>query len=125
MLFESPSDHPLTLGCSGEKLKIIANGTLAEDIGEGAKVYLQVKYGVITIIKQTADLCDNVKKIELECPLKKGDLDISQEVDIPAQVPPGKYTVLADVITADGNKVTCLTASVQFHRAGLTGVPGG
>lgn len=28
----------------------------------------------------------------------------------------GKYTVLADVFTKDSKKITCLTATVQFHR---------
>jgi len=28
----------------------------------------------------------------------------------------GTYTVLADVVTEEGDKVTCLTAKVTFHR---------
>jgi hypothetical protein len=28
----------------------------------------------------------------------------------------GRYTVLADVFTKDGEKITCLTATVAFHR---------
>lgn len=28
----------------------------------------------------------------------------------------GKYTVLADVYTKDGDKITCLKAQVQFTR---------
>lgn len=28
----------------------------------------------------------------------------------------GKYTVLADVFTKDNDKITCLTATIQFHR---------
>jgi hypothetical protein len=28
----------------------------------------------------------------------------------------GTYTVLADVYTEDGDKITCLTAKIAFHR---------
>lgn len=46
----------------GELLKIIANGTFHEDIEDGATVFLQVKYGLITLIKQEADLCAQLPK---------------------------------------------------------------
>ncbi|RMZ81464.1 hypothetical protein DV738_g2258, partial [Chaetothyriales sp. CBS 135597] len=95
----------------GEKLTIRASGTLAEDIEPGAKVFLQVKYGLITLIKQEADLCDNIGRIDLSCPLKKGPLVLTREVDIPKQVPPGKYTVHADVNTVDEEEVTCLEST--------------
>jgi hypothetical protein len=134
----------LTLSCSGKTLTITASGTLEEDVEEGAKVHLQVKFGLITLINQEADLCDQVKNVDLSCPLKKGDMTLTKEVDLPAQIPPvctrffglgartraqdcfygvstdkrwqGKYTVLADVYTKDGDKITCLTATVWFHR---------
>lgn len=28
----------------------------------------------------------------------------------------GQYTVLADVLTQNGDKITCLTAKIAFHR---------
>lgn len=87
-------------------------------------MHLQIKYGLITIIKQTADLCNTVEKVDLECPLKKGDAELTKEVSLPAQIPPGKYTVLADVFTKDDRKITCLTATVEFHKAGLEGMLG-
>lgn len=73
---------------SGKTLSITASGTLNEDIEEGAKVHLQVKFGLITLINQEADLCDQVKNVELECPLKKGDLALTKEVELPKQIPP-------------------------------------
>jgi hypothetical protein len=85
-------------------------------------VHLQVKYGLITIIKQTADLCNTVKEVDLECPIKKGDMTLTKEVELPKQIPPGKYTVLADVLTKDEKKITCLTATVEFSRSGAVNV---
>ncbi|ETI22652.1 hypothetical protein G647_06728 [Cladophialophora carrionii CBS 160.54] len=100
----------------GQKLTITGNGTFSKDIDPGATVFLQVKYGLITLIKQEADLCDNLPKIDITCPLKEGLFTLKKEVDIPKQVPPGKYTVLADVNTVDKEKVTCMESTVFFSR---------
>ncbi|KAK7509519.1 ML domain-containing protein [Phyllosticta citriasiana] len=101
---------------AGKKLAINAKGTLAQKVEEGAKVNLQVKYGLITLIRQTAELCDYVKEVDLECPLDKGALKLYKEVDLPKEIPPGKYSVIADVVTKDEEPITCLTATVVFSR---------
>jgi len=101
---------------AGKGLSISAKGNLTEKVEDGAKIHLQVKYGLITLINQEADLCEQVGQVDLECPLEPGELVLTKDVDLPAQIPPGKYTVLADVFTKDGDKITCLTATVLFHR---------
>jgi len=103
---------------AGTTLTVTASGVFTEDVEEGAKVHLQVKYGLITIIRQTADLCDTVKNVDLECPLEKGKMTLSKDVELPKEIPPGKYTVFADVVTKDEKKITCLTATVTFTRGG-------
>lgn len=110
--------HPLTLTFSGKTLTITAKGTLNTTVKDGAYINLQVKYGLITIIKQTADLCDTVKKADLKCPIDDGETKITKEVDLPKQIPPGKYSVIADAYTKDDEKITCLTATVEFKRGG-------
>ncbi|KAF2098567.1 hypothetical protein NA57DRAFT_75807 [Rhizodiscina lignyota] len=101
---------------AGQKLQITATGDLKEKIEEGAKIHLQVKYGLITLIKQDADLCDQASNINLECPIDEGKLTLSKDVNLPNEIPPGKYSVIADVTTKDGKKITCLQASIQFSR---------
>ncbi|KAF1354011.1 phosphatidylglycerol/phosphatidylinositol transfer protein precursor [Delphinella strobiligena] len=103
---------------AGTTLTIKASGIFTEDVEEGAKVHLQVKYGLIRIINQEADLCENIKNVDLECPLKKGPMSLTKDVELPKEIPPGKYTVLADVYTKDQKKITCLTATVVFKRGG-------
>jgi hypothetical protein len=66
----------------------------------------------------TRDLCEDVKNLELECPLKKGELKLAKSVDLPKEIPPGKYTVQADVVSKDEETITCLTAQVEFKRGG-------
>merc|ERR1712025_840533 len=101
---------------AGNELVIKAKGTIKETIEEGACVLLTVKYGLIRLITTKADFCKEIGNVDLECPLGAGDLEITKSVDLPAEIPPGKYTVLADVYTAKDVQITCLTATVAFSR---------
>ncbi|KAJ5731948.1 hypothetical protein N7493_003429 [Penicillium malachiteum] len=119
-----PSDYLLTIDhvdlvpnppLPGQKLKITAKGTFGEKIDKGAYVNLEVKYGFITLIRQTADLCDQLGNVDMKCPLEKGQMVLTKEVDLPKQIPPGKYSVLADVYTKSDEQVTCLRANnIEF-----------
>jgi len=100
----------------GKTLSIKASGDVTEDIEEGSKIHITVKYGLITLINQDADFCETVQKADLQCPIKKGDLSVTKDVDIPKEVPPGTYHVLADVYTKDNKKITCLTSTIAFRR---------
>ncbi|KAI9845280.1 MAG: Phosphatidylglycerol/phosphatidylinositol transfer protein [Thelocarpon superellum] len=100
----------------GQNLSIEAAGIFKKDVEEGAYVNLQVKYGLIRLVNTKADLCSQVEQVDLKCPIKKGETLLTKTVEIPKEVPPGKYTVLADVYTVDDEKITCLTAEVTFPR---------
>merc|ERR1712014_492343 len=77
---------------AGQTLQITAKGTLSEDVDKGSEVHLS-------------------------CPLKKDEqTELTKSVELPKEIPPGKYSVIADVYNADKKKVTCLTATVEFHR---------
>lgn len=123
---------------SGAELVITASGIVHEKIEEGAYVNIEVKYGLIRLLKTQADLCEQVKNVDLECPIEKGTLTLTKSVDLPKEIPPvsflsfsvtvpkikewpwltpvlqGKYTVQADVFTAEDKHVTCLKATVVF-----------
>jgi len=98
----------------GQTLTIDVAGTLKEDIEKGAYVELQVKYGLIRLVSTKADLCEQVSNVDLECPIQKGKAVITKDVDLPKEIPPGKYTVFADAYTVDDRKIVCLEATVQF-----------
>ncbi|KAF6224881.1 hypothetical protein HO133_010075 [Letharia lupina] len=98
----------------GKTLTIKAKGNFTEEVSQGAYVVLVVKYGLIRLINQQADLCEQMKSaVDEECPLI-GEKTITKDVDLPKEIPPGHYTVSADVYTEDHVKVTCLTASIKF-----------
>ncbi|KAL9123669.1 MAG: hypothetical protein Q9175_008314 [Cornicularia normoerica] len=98
----------------GKTLTIEAKGNFTEKVEEGAYLVLVVKYGLIRLINQQADLCEQMKNaVDEECPLI-GEKTITKDVDLPKEIPPGHYTVFADVYTEDHDKITCLTATVKF-----------
>ncbi|OIW32248.1 ML domain-containing protein [Coniochaeta ligniaria NRRL 30616] len=107
---------------AGTELVIKAVGTVYETIEDGAYVNLQVKYGLIRLVNTKADLCEQIKNVDLECPIEKGIISITKSVDLPKEIPPGKYTVNADVFTKDGKHITCLTAQVVFGRKDSLGL---
>ncbi|KAI9791177.1 MAG: Phosphatidylglycerol/phosphatidylinositol transfer protein [Candelina submexicana] len=101
---------------AGKNLTVEASGTLAQEIEEGAYVLLIVKYGFITLLDQKADLCAQIKNVNLECPLREGLTSLTKEIPLPSEIPPGKYSVHADAYTKDDKRITCLDASVHFSR---------
>lgn len=80
---------------SGKPLVIKASGTLLEKVDKGATVNLEVKWGLITLIQQTVDLCDQLKNVDLTCPLKKGKMVLTKQVDLPKQIPPVGFPILS------------------------------
>ncbi|KAK4112113.1 hypothetical protein N656DRAFT_732195 [Canariomyces notabilis] len=107
---------------AGVTLVIEATGTVKETIVDGAYVNLQVKYGYIRLINTQADLCKEIKNVDLDCPIEKGKISVIKSIDLPKEIPPGKYTVEADVFSKDDEHITCLTATVVFGRKALGGM---
>jgi len=99
---------------AGERLLITATGVLREDLRNGSTVDVILKYGFITLYKNTLDLCENAGQIDMKCPVRAGEYVLSKSVDIPKQIPPGMYIVIANAHTEDGRPITCLTATVRF-----------
>ncbi|EGV62792.1 hypothetical protein CANTEDRAFT_115597 [Yamadazyma tenuis ATCC 10573] len=83
----------------GENLTIIAKGYLDIDIEDGAYVEVDVRYGFIKLLHQTFDICEEISAVDLECPIAAGQHIIIKEVEIPSEVPPGKYIVTARAYT--------------------------
>lgn len=98
----------------GQNLTIVGDGLLLKAIEDGAYVDVVVNYGYIKLIQQTYDLCEELPQVGMECPLEKGEYDLIKAVELPSQIPPGKYTVSARAYTKDDDLITCLTGSIEF-----------
>lgn len=72
---------------SGTNLIIEAKGTFNSKVIEGAYIQLTVRYGLITLLRQTADLCKQMKNVDEDCPLD-GEKILRKEVSLPAKIPP-------------------------------------
>jgi len=73
---------------SGANLTIKATGFVKETIVDGAYVQLQVKYGYIKLLDTTADLCEQIKNVDLDCPIEKGKISIVKDIELPKEIPP-------------------------------------
>jgi len=99
---------------AGETLSIDAAGNFSVVVEKGAYVDLVVKFQkFIQILKRTEDLCAQMENVDEECPLE-GKIQVIKDVDLPRQIPPGEYTVTADVYTKDKQRLTCIKATVRF-----------
>lgn len=74
-------------------MSIAASGDFKEQVEKGSKMHLQVKYGLITLINQERDACDTVEQADLKCPLKKGELSLTKDVQLPREIPPVRTCV--------------------------------
>jgi len=100
----------------GKDLLITAKGTLKEDVVDGSRVLLTVKMGLITLIRANESLCDQLEKVDKKCPLKEGELTFQRTVTLPAQIPPAKFNVHADVYSDKQERITCMEANdISFH----------
>lgn len=94
---------------SGKTLVISATGVLHDVVAQGAYVDIVVKYGVITLIKKTFDLCENAGQVDLECPVDQGKLILEKSVDLPAAIPPVSTPIIMNKIEEKSklNRTAC------------------
>ncbi|BFZ63019.1 Phosphatidylglycerol/phosphatidylinositol transfer protein [Saitoella coloradoensis] len=101
---------------AGEVMIVDAAGLVKQEIRNGSYIDLEVKYGLIRLIKQQFDLCEQLSEhVGIQCPVAPGELQATKEVELPKQIPPGRYAVTARVLTPDDVQITCMTATVVFR----------
>jgi len=103
----------------GEKLTIYATGTVKETIDEGAYADVVVKLGLIKLLTRRFDVCEELSKANatLQCPIKPGDYDIVQSVDLPREIPKAKFIVQARAFTQPPeSSMACADIAIDFLR---------
>ncbi|KAI7877381.1 hypothetical protein K492DRAFT_171764 [Lichtheimia hyalospora FSU 10163] len=107
----------------GKELLIEATGIIKEPIQDGAFVQVTVKLGLVTLLRKTFDLCEEMQKNDvLECPVKEGPLKITKVVKLPKEIPKAEFRVFAAAYNYDDSDLACLKAHVDFrhHFNGFT-----
>jgi hypothetical protein len=89
----------------GQALTINATGSLDETITAG-KVSINIKWGAITVVSKTLDLC--TISPQYHCPVPAGPFSVAQSADIPGSAPGGHYTGQVKVTDQSGSEVTCI-----------------
>ncbi|CDS10151.1 hypothetical protein LRAMOSA02828 [Lichtheimia ramosa] len=114
----------------GKELLIEAEGIIKEPIQDGAYVQVTVKIGVVTLIRRTFDLCEEMQKNDvLDCPVRQGPTKasivepsshdhhiITKTVQLPKEIPKGDFRVYAQAYNYDDSDLACLKAHVDFRK---------
>ncbi|KAH8554100.1 ml domain-containing protein [Umbelopsis sp. PMI_123] len=99
----------------GEEMHVDFKGFLKEEVGDGAKIDVVVKYGAVRLLHRVFDLCEQAPQVDKECPIEQGDFTANKTVALPKDIPPGKYTVMAHIYTEDERPITCITGTIVFR----------
>ncbi|KAG2180581.1 hypothetical protein INT44_003585 [Umbelopsis vinacea] len=98
----------------GEEMHVDFKGFLKEEVGSGAKIDVVVKYGAVRLLHRVFDLCEQAPQVDKECPIEQGEFTANKTVALPKDIPPGKYTVMAQITTEDDRLITCITGTIVF-----------
>lgn len=75
---------------------------------------LEVKYGYIRLINTQADLCKEIKNVDLECPIEKGEISILKSVELPKEIPP----VRRPLVLGDAEAARLTVRAGKIHGPG-------
>ncbi|KAI8835674.1 ML domain-containing protein [Chytriomyces cf. hyalinus JEL632] len=92
----------------GAQLDVAVVGELSETVLDGAYIKVIVKLGIIKLYDGTINLCEEAGKIGHPCPIEKGHQEVFHTVDMPREVPPGKYDIDVKAFNNDDKPLTCL-----------------
>lgn len=72
--------------------------------------------GWVRFINKDFDLCDNAHEVDETCPLDKGLLIISKNVDIPEETPRQKFAIEMQAYTNDTKTelISCMKGDADF-----------
>jgi ML domain len=101
----------------GQPLTIAFEGDLAQPIEGSEVVTIQVKYGIIKIVDMTTSLCDELAKVEdiPQCPFAPGPWAFNHTETLPADIPPGRYTLTIEAYSKKFRKgIFCISGTFRF-----------
>ncbi|WFD38314.1 uncharacterized protein MJAP1_001265 [Malassezia japonica] len=100
----------------GQNLTVHGKGTLHTEVKNGTFIDLSVRVGFLRIFSQRVDVCEALKEndVEIQCPLAPGVYDVKHTAELPAHIPPAKYSVHVTGETHDGKPLACLDVALSF-----------
>ncbi|KAL0961369.1 hypothetical protein HGRIS_006325 [Hohenbuehelia grisea] len=115
---ESFDVFPSSSAEAGKDLTIKVQGSVTERVEDGAIVWVEVKVGLIVLLRKTYDLCEIARdaNFSLQCPVEEGPYSIEEDVALPNQLPPGKFIVTAKGYDVNDVQLFCIKGEVQVQR---------
>ncbi|KAJ4391721.1 Phosphatidylglycerol/phosphatidylinositol transfer protein [Gnomoniopsis smithogilvyi] len=71
----------------GKELTVDATGTVKSLVSAGTKVSVKVKLGHSTVYRKHFDLCKEIEKIGVQCPIDSGTPKVVKSFTVPKSVP--------------------------------------
>lgn len=106
---------PLPLMKGYASFKLVAK--LTKDITIGSKLYLDAFSGKTRIYSGQLELCDHITFANFKCPVraKEGFIEHEQALYVPEEVPSELYSFVARAVTAKGEELTTVVASIDVR----------
>lgn len=98
----------------GQDLTVLLTGTLSQDVVKGSKAQVKVKLGFIQLLDQQFDLCEKSSTVDMDCPIRKGPIEINKSFAIPNELPKGRYNLHVETTNADGSRIACVQAQFRM-----------
>ena len=102
----------------GKKLSIKLNGDLLKSINSGSLLRTVVKYQRIVLFRSTFDVCKELEKpdnkLPIKCPIEIGEKTLDYEVDLPDNLPNGKFSVDAELLNENKDLIFCTKIQMIF-----------
>ncbi|KAK5584586.1 hypothetical protein RB653_006199 [Dictyostelium firmibasis] len=95
----------------GKVVSIFASGNLNDEISSG-DVQILIKFGVITVIKETKDICSSDNPFT--CPIQPGPYSHSLNVTIPSSAPKGKYSGHFVLTDQSSDEIACINVNLSL-----------
>ncbi|KAI6153520.1 ML domain-containing protein [Pisolithus tinctorius] len=103
----------------GKDLIITAVGTVNQVVEDGAFADVTVKLGLIKLLHKQFDVCHEARaaNASIQCPVEKGEYTVVQNVTLPKEIPPAKFSVSVRGYTAEEEDMLCLDLKVDFMQS--------
>ncbi|KAI8090814.1 ML domain-containing protein [Thamnidium elegans] len=104
----------------GAEVTLEVEATLSETVYKDATAQVTVKIGAVTLLRKVYDLCgtleNNKDKVDLQCPIEKGNLKITQKITLPKETPRGDFRVYVNAYNYDDADLACFKIHADFRQ---------
>ncbi|KAI9297391.1 hypothetical protein K502DRAFT_323303 [Neoconidiobolus thromboides FSU 785] len=98
----------------GQKITVTLTGELSDEIPDGTTAHVIAKNGDVTVIDKSYNFCTVVGSGQNKCPIKKGPVTTTKEIEIPAGLPDGSYIIDGTINTPAKKQVAHIQLKVTF-----------